>query len=228
MALAVAGEIEFEYGTSFSAPLVSSIVSLVKSVYPAEDPWNWQIAKYLIQKTARPMSCEELCPSEDYLWHEYYPDDIKICVINLCQKNGPIPGLIDAEAAVIEAKKGTPQVAFVQTDKYYYKFDCVDGKGQQGIEVIVENTGFQQGLVKMWEEDGFVLTCRGGNTKCSKVKDGEKNYIELVLSPGEKNSIFMDPAVCLEEEDYLPFLTVETIEGPMKGYVDQFNFIVKS
>ena len=41
-------------GTSFSAPLVSSIISLVKAVYPADDPWNWQIAKYLIHSCYAP------------------------------------------------------------------------------------------------------------------------------------------------------------------------------
>lgn len=176
------------------------------------------------------MSCEDLCPEEyvSYWFGKFGEDQQRDCVEQLCEKEGAIPGLIDAEAAVIEAQKGTPQVAFIQTDKYFYEFDCNDGKGEQDIEVVVENTGFQAGRVKMLTENGFALTCKAGDVSCSKIEMGAKPYIQLDLRPGEKGIVVVDPAHCRNARYYFLLLTVETTEGPEKGYVDQTHFFIDS
>ncbi len=139
------GSLVYEGGTSFSSPLVAGIVTLMKSVYPKEERekyWNWKVAKYLIQKTARPMSCAQLCP--DYnTFNNYKCQDI------WCGDTATPPGLVDAEAAVKAAQMGLPKVPLIDTDKYLLIADNIIPHQTVSFSLRVFNRGGAKGRVNI-------------------------------------------------------------------------------
>jgi subtilisin family serine protease len=96
-------------GTSLSAPIISGVVSLMKSVYP---DLNWKTAIYFLQSTAVPMDCDAYCIGR------------KACEQDCCIGNTQFctPGRVDAGAAVLAAKNATtaglPKVALVDADHF--------------------------------------------------------------------------------------------------------------
>jgi len=158
-------------GTSFSSPLVASIISLVKAAYPENErhTWSWKVAKYLLRKTAKPMTCDQLCPPEVvFLGVSVGYKNSQLCREVWCANDPsipPAPGLVDAHAAVLEAQNGLPKVALIDSTKYLLLesgeveiFNRGGGAGQVEIRsnsanVVVDKTSCDLGPLFSDDED---------------------------------------------------------------------------
>jgi len=80
-------------GTSFAAPHVSGVISLMKSVYPN---LNWKSARKFLTESMTPLTCDQYCGNNK---------DPALCKSTCCTASGEsaCPGLIDAEKAVRRA-----------------------------------------------------------------------------------------------------------------------------
>lgn len=99
-------------GTSFATPIVSGIVSLMLSV---NQDLSWKHAEYILKKTARPISCENYCPSA--MSESVQSECKKLC----CEGAASIcsAGIVDAFSAVAMAKEGIPKTPLIDVDDYY-------------------------------------------------------------------------------------------------------------
>jgi len=96
----------FNSGTSFAAPTISGVLSLMHSVYSG---LNWKRAVYLLQSTAVPMSCDQYC-SADYTTEARDQCKKDCCVtINGELRQTCTPGRVDAGAAVAAAQNAEQQ-----------------------------------------------------------------------------------------------------------------------
>ncbi|MCA9508466.1 MAG: S8 family serine peptidase [Myxococcales bacterium] len=109
-------------GSSYAAPIITGIVSLMRTVYPL---LNWKTAVYLLQSTAIPMDCDAYCVTG----RSGKQKDAcqKACCIG--NKQVCTPGLVDAGAAVKAAKKtaqeGLPKIALIDANKYWWALNVI-------------------------------------------------------------------------------------------------------
>ncbi|MCA9508893.1 MAG: S8 family serine peptidase, partial [Myxococcales bacterium] len=133
----------FSYnGTSFAAPIVSGIVSLMLSVNPE---LSWKHVEYILKTTASPLSCDDYCQSDQKKSHAK--------CMNLCCQNDHLvcgAGIVDAKKAVAMAQKGIPKTALIDFDDYYLPLSFMD---DLKMKVLVKNWGGVPALVRMKKTD---------------------------------------------------------------------------
>lgn len=126
-------------GTSFSSPLVTGVVALMRAVQPK---LSWKQAEYIIKKTAKPLSCEEYCPSTMAKNAQVF------CEKTCCQglKTRCAAGILDAGRAVQLASSGLLPTALVDLDDYYVPLS--EYKNMRN-KLSVKNWGHKKALVRM-------------------------------------------------------------------------------
>lgn len=135
-------------GTSMAAPIISGVISLMRSVY---SELNWKTAIYFLQSTAVKMDCHSYCIAERTA------DAQTRCRRDCCVGEQQVctPGRVDAGAAVALAKKaaihGLPAVALADTDKYLIRIQNKTGTFK------LFNVGGGRGKYKVSSPDGSVL-----------------------------------------------------------------------
>lgn len=100
-------------GTSFAAPIITGIVSLMKSVRKDLTPAQ---AKYILRRTAKQRTCDEVCPDT------YGNLKQLICKNDMCPGGWLLRplGLVDAKAAVeMASAKNLPNEPIVESDSNY-------------------------------------------------------------------------------------------------------------
>lgn len=129
-------------GSSFSAPLVSAIASLIVAINPK---FSWKHVEYLIKKSAHTMECDDYCPPNAY-------DD---CTRRCCKnnQNSCSNGIADAFEAVKLAKTETFDLPLVDLDDYFITLNAHNG---YQTTVKVKNYGFKSGLIKFSSNDKHV------------------------------------------------------------------------
>lgn len=137
--VAGAGGVELVSGTSFSTPVVSGVVSLMKSVYPE---LNWKTATYFMQSTSVPLDCSEYCSGRSACERD--------CCIGAAQTQVCTPGRLDAGAAVNAARRaaavGLPDVALVDSDEYTLRLELSGGiPFKMEGQFVLKNVGGKAG-----------------------------------------------------------------------------------
>lgn len=128
-------------GTSFSSPLLTGVISLMKSVYKE---LNWKTAIYFLQTTAKPMTCDEYCTSKHRVKcrKTCCPHGKQICTA----------GIVDAAKAVRAAKEAEsldlPKVALVDSMDYMI-YLRPNSSGHLVGKTIIYNRGGSKGKYKL-------------------------------------------------------------------------------
>jgi subtilisin family serine protease len=156
-------------GTSYAAPIVSGVVSLMRAV---NANLNWKTAIYILQSTATPLTCNEYC-SEEYS----QPARAK-CQTDCCVGNKQVctPGRINAGAAVKMAKElasKIPNIALVDADNYY--IDMLNNHG----ELTVYNTGGSSGKYYISSKDPAITFDKTEIVLSAKGQPGDKATIQV-------------------------------------------------
>jgi subtilisin family serine protease len=126
-------------GTSFSAPIVVGVVSLMLD---ANHSLSWKQAEYILKQTSTPVSCSEYCPShQEQAMHN-------LCRNYCCQNDQQIctKGIVNAKNAVVKAKAGIPDLALVDIDDYYI---ALSDDNNFTARALVKNWGKKGGVVRM-------------------------------------------------------------------------------
>lgn len=126
-------EARYINGTSFAAPIVSGVVSLMLAANPS---LSWKEAEYILKETATPLSCEDYC--HEAVWQECS----KLCCYK--GKNICASGIVNAEAAVKMAAEGLVNKPLVDFDDYYI---ALANKSDLRAKTLVKNWGGQNALV---------------------------------------------------------------------------------
>lgn len=205
----------FISGTSFSAPLVSSIVSLVKEAYlgsaSTAASWNYKVARYFLQKFSTTLTCQQLCPEvfsssgqfeveslgEPPVIVSFNPN-LAACRASWCDLTNPLipppPGMVNAEASVIEARKGLPAVPLIDTDMYlvsltkdstfFFDSDPIFPEALREEEsVVLHNVGGAAGMVTLIPSNSNI-----------EVRTHSGQYgaqVSLEIAPNERQRIWV-------------------------------------
>jgi subtilisin family serine protease len=133
---------EISRGTSLSAPLVSGVISLMRSVY---QELNWKTAIYFLQTTAKKMDCHSYCIADRDSATQ------ALCQKDCCSGEKQIctPGRMDAGAAVAAAKKaqeeGLPAVALVDANSFFVELTNIPNTTVKGGRFMLKNVGGAKG-----------------------------------------------------------------------------------
>jgi hypothetical protein len=125
-------------GTSFSAPLVTGVASLLLAVNPN---FSWKHMEHILKASARPMSCEQYCP-------EKMDASVREACRQTCCVNGEnvcSAGLVDAVAALKMAQLGIPKTPLIDVDDYYIPLSEHRGLTSR---VMVKNWGQSRAIVR--------------------------------------------------------------------------------
>lgn len=136
-------------GTSFSAPIVSGVVSLMLAVNPM---LSWKQAEYILKETATPLSCHDYCPDSMKEYNQ------KECQQYCCQNDKVIcaRGIINALSAVKMAQQGIPKAALIDVDDYYLP---LSSDNNLSSKLIIKNWGNKPGIVSIKPTDtNLVMT----------------------------------------------------------------------
>lgn len=186
-------------GTSYSAPIVSAVISLMKSVYPE---LNWKTALYFMQETATPLSCDEYCPSFAS------PLSRSKCRADCCTSSNNIqtctPGRLNAGAAVGLAQltartslaDGVP-VSLIDSNIYAARLF------QNMAEFKLVNRGGAAGT--------YTISSVGGKLKL--------NLSEITLAPGQKTTLIVQPTSLWQVGEWSQI----TIKSPRSGVSSNFS-----
>jgi hypothetical protein len=125
-------------GTSFSAPIVAGVISLMHSINPI---LVWKHAEYILKETATKMVCDDYCPSSMKLSAQ------KLCRSYCCNQDEVIcaKGIVNAKKALQMAELGIPNTALIDVDDYYLPLS--DDNGLKG-KVVLKNWGRKRAIVK--------------------------------------------------------------------------------
>ena len=202
-------------GTSFSAPIVSGVVSLMLAVNPM---LSWKQAEYILKETATPLSCHDYCPDT--------MKDInqKECQQDCCQGDKVIcaRGIVNALGAVKMAQQGIPKVALVDVDDYYLP---LSEDNHLSMKLIIKNWGKSPGVVSLKPTDAN-LTMTPARIRIPGMEDNQSpgremvtikyhempkqpTVISLVLQIAQENS----PAVFHDQIEAI----VEIVPDPEQG-----------
>lgn len=176
-------------GTSFSAPIITGVISLMKSVYKE---LNWKTAVYLLQTTSVPMDCEAYCVGREE------------CEKDCCQGNEQVctPGRVDAGAAVAAAKKvaqeGLPKVALIDADYFMIPLVSTASGGVSG-NFEVRNIGTAPGRYLLTSDNPNVLVSPTEIELAEKGHSDGKDTMKITLSsskskPGWTNIRIASPS----------------------------------
>jgi hypothetical protein len=135
---------ELVNGTSFATPIISGVISLMKSVYKE---LNWKTATYLLQSTAVPMDCAAYCVGRQ--------ECEKDCCVGT--KQTCTPGRVDAGAAVKAAAKMAQtdivNMALIDAFPYYIKLEKSNTNNLYNAKFIVFNVGDKDGSYSISSEN---------------------------------------------------------------------------
>lgn len=206
-------------GTSFASPLAASSISLIKDSYSDGNSWSWKVAKYLIQKTWRPLNCSRMC-------FELRDEDLARCRELWCEWNAPKMGIIDVGAAVELAKGGLPKVALIDVEDYLYEAEAIAGAN---VLVEFQNVGGGRGNVKIPCQPEWRIECLKDSKTC-KVTPGEQYCLTQTLEPGQSSGVIVYPTkeLALKSGSVAKFeVEIHSSEGPMKKHVDQISTFIE-
>lgn len=196
-------------GSSLAAPIITGVVSLMQSVYPA---LNWKLAIYFLQSTATPMDCTSYCVATRRV-----ADQIK-CKKDCCRGDLQIctPGRVNAGAAVAAAlrasREGLPPIALVDSDKYLVLLDLSsDAKTAEG-SFTLQNLGAAEGKYLLTGNNEIVLS-EHEVTLAPSGQDGDKQ--EILLS-------FKVPENLQNPEDLIKQWPIR-VASPDSGLVSTFS-----
>lgn len=170
---------EYTSGTSFSAPITTGVVSLMRSVYP---DLNWKTAIYLMQSTAVKMDCNTYCSDQ------YEAAPRAQCTRDCCNSAGEqtcTPGRLNAGAAVAAAQDAQNRglglaipTSLIDSNKYLIKMNKI-GNNQWRGEFTLTNAGGASGT--------YTISSDKKDTKFS----GEINK-QLTIAPQERVTVQVD------------------------------------
>ncbi|HXW53120.1 MAG TPA: S8 family serine peptidase [Myxococcota bacterium] len=208
-------------GTSFAAPIIAGVISLMRSVNPN---LNWKTAVYFLQSTAVPMDCHAYCIANR---------DSKAqaeCSKDCCKGNTQTctPGRVDAGAAVAAAKKavteGLPQVALIDADKYwtgikrelYWTGTKLEKREGRKGSVRIFNVGGGKGKYKITSPDGGLLFA------------GSQKELEVELAaqghPGDSLNLDFVTTTLFDEEAAIRIASPES--GVLSSFSDEIVLYV--
>lgn len=126
-------------GTSFSSPLVTGVVSLMRAV---DSKLSWKQAEYILKTTAKHLSCEEYCPKT------MAKNAQELCEKTCCQGSNThcAAGILNAGQAVHMASRGLLPTALIDLDDYYVPLSEYKNMRAQ---LVVKNWGSKKALVRM-------------------------------------------------------------------------------
>lgn len=173
-------------GSSFAAPLVTGVISLMRSVDPT---LNWKTAIYFLQSTAVPMDCQAYCIANRTA--ERQAQCKKDCCIG--NKQTCTPGRMNAGAAVKAAQRarieGLPPVALVDTDRYWVGLTRSNNQRFTG-QFRLFNVGGKKGTYEISSTEG-VLEFNGNSTihveLAPKGKPGDSVLVTVKTLPSHLN-----------------------------------------
>lgn len=157
-------------GTSFSTPIASGVVSLLLAVNPL---FSWKIVEYILKTTARPLTCDQYCPSSmgnrqnacrDYCC----VDDKSVCAA----------GIIDAAAAVKMAELGVPNTALIDVDDYYVPLSFDRNLSSR---VVIKNWGGKDGIVRLRRGDRHIKSDKNVVTVPAMTSDGIPGHATMTI-----------------------------------------------
>ncbi len=142
---------EYASGSSFAAPIITAVISLMYSIYPA---LNWKTAVYFLQSTAVAMDCHDYCIAgrerkvQDQCRKDCCRGESQVCT----------PGRVDAAAALSAAQKaassGLPKVALVDSNKLLVGVSFkTTPEGRRG-DFVLRNVGGASGKYLITSPDG--------------------------------------------------------------------------
>lgn len=123
-------------GTSFAAPIVSGLCSLLLSV---NKEFSWKHIEYVLKSTSNPLSCSDYCQSN----MKNFAD----CKSHCCKEDKVIcaSGIVDAFKALQFAKDNKSfNVPLIDLDDYFIN---LHEKSEYKANLLVKNWGFKDGLV---------------------------------------------------------------------------------
>lgn len=109
-------------GTSFAAPIVSGIVTLMLNINPN---LSYRQAEYILKKTATPMTCDSYCHDDNMCKRACCNNDVATCS----------SGIINPYQALMMTKNGIPLIPLVDLEDYYLPLS--DDNLYQGQAVIL-------------------------------------------------------------------------------------------
>lgn len=133
-------------GTSFSAPIVAGVASLMLAANPL---LSWKHIEYILQATATPLSCTDYCPSA------MGAEAQKKCQQYCCEEEKVIcaAGIVDAAKAVKMASAGLPNLALIDVDDYYI---AMSDDSDLMSKVLVKNWGTKSAFVRMKKTNRYL------------------------------------------------------------------------
>ncbi len=157
-------------GTSFATPIVSGIVSLMRSVNPS---LSWKHAEYILKKTAQPIPCDNYCPAT--MANNIQKECQELC----CEGEKTIcaAGIVDAFAAVAMAKAGIPKTPLIDVDDYYLALSKESGLK---TKLIVKNWGDATADVHLKKTEAF-LKIYPEQFSLPAMKNGQPSTKEILV-----------------------------------------------
>lgn len=125
-------------GTSFAAPITSSVASLLLDI---NKNFSWKHIEYLLKASAEKISCDDYCPTTMKNFNR--ESCMQTCCVN--GKNICASGIINAFEAVKLAQVAKFEQVLLDVDDY---FIALDQKNNFQTKIIVKNWGLKSGLVK--------------------------------------------------------------------------------
>jgi hypothetical protein len=134
-------------GTSFSAPIVAGVASLMLSVNPL---LSWKHVEYILKKTARSIGCDDYCPATMHKNAQAH------CKKYCCdgEKNLCALGIVNAADAVRMAKAGFPETALVDVDDYYL---ALSDDTDLTTKILIKNWGKKAGIARLRKTNRHVI-----------------------------------------------------------------------
>jgi hypothetical protein len=131
------------HGTSFSAPIIAGVISLMKTLQPT---LTWKQVQHILKATAKRMSCDDYC-TYDPSFPKSTPGTRLSCQADCCKnglgtaQNSCTAGLVDAARAMLYTSKGIPEGPLVDSNRYYVRLSPDDYSKAISEAIWVKNVG---------------------------------------------------------------------------------------
>lgn len=189
-------------GTSFAAPIITGVISLMHAVFPEI---NWKRAVYLLQSTATPMNCRQYCSPN------YAAEAQTQCQQDCCggEANGPqicTPGRVNAGAAVAAAEFANRNfemaipVGLIDSDKYLVKLAVNPPETVRRGEFTLSNVGARKAEYTLSSADGK-LTFDYGPSADIEINPNEKIKVNVSTTSQWGQSSFEEGKLVIKSKE---------------------------
>lgn len=189
-------------GTSFAAPIITGVISLMHAVFPEI---NWKRAVYLLQSTATPMNCQQYCSPN------YAAEAQTQCQQDCCggDPNGPqicTPGRVNAGEAVRAAQiaqenfAAAVPVGLLDSDKYLVKLTVHPPETVRRGEFTLSNVGARKADYTLSSADGK-LTFDYGPSLDIEINPNEKIKVNVSTTSQWGQSSFEEGKLVIKSKE---------------------------